>query len=119
MRYRYMFLVVVTLFGLSFCWKVRAQTASAPKQNCEPPRPTYQEDPPPYHIRKNLGIAIFDLLVDEKGKVADVKLSQSSGHDDFDRDATKAVRRWKFKPSTCEGRPTPAHIALQIRATMR
>ena len=97
-------------------WTVSAQTADSPKKNCTPPRPTYQPAPPAYHVRKGLGVATLDVLVDAKGLVSDAKILDSSGSDKFDRDALSTVKRWKFKPSLCDGNVAPAHIAVQMQA---
>lgn len=37
------------------------------------------------------------LEVDDKGNVTDVKVAQSSGNDDLDKEAVRAARRWKLK----------------------
>lgn len=37
------------------------------------------------------------LEVDNKGNVTNVKLAQSSGNDDLDKEAVRAARRWKLK----------------------
>jgi TonB family protein len=37
------------------------------------------------------------LEVDERGNVTDVKVAQSSGNDDLDKEAVRAARRWKLK----------------------
>lgn len=37
------------------------------------------------------------LEVDQRGNVTDVKVAQSSGNDDLDKEAVRAARRWKLK----------------------
>lgn len=43
------------------------------------------------------GTAKVKLEVDDRGNVTDVKIAQSSGNDDLDKEAVRAARRWKLK----------------------
>lgn len=43
------------------------------------------------------GSAKVKLEVDDRGNVTDVKIAQSSGDDDLDKEAVRAARRWKLK----------------------
>jgi TonB family protein len=110
--------VAVILFGMSIV-AVHSQIADASKKNCMPPVPTYSPSPPPYHVKKDLGIATVEVLVNERGRVDEAKLLNSSGNDKFDRDALSTVKQWKFKPSLCDGKASSAHIAVQIHAVVR
>lgn len=47
------------------------------------------------------------------GKVHEIQVVQSGGAD-FDSEAIDAVRKWKFKPGTIDGRPAPVTIHLDI-----
>jgi protein TonB len=94
---------------------VLSQTASQPSKKCTPPTPTYNPDPRPSHYpSSNVGSVTIGVLVDESGQVRDPKIVKSSGSSDFDNDAVDTVRKWKFKPSICDGKPTPVHINLKI-----
>jgi protein TonB len=114
--HRFTFLVALTLFGIFSCRLTAAQASDASKKNCTHPRPTYQPEPPPYHIKKGLGVVTLEILVDEKGHVAEAKIVDSSGDDKFDHDALASAKKWKFAPSLCEGKPAPARIAIEIEA---
>jgi len=97
-----------------------AQTTSGPRKNCVPPRVAYSEGPPPtLQPRKDSASTSLDVLVDEKGRVLDPKVITASGSDEFDHDARVTVRRWRWKPSTCDGKPLPVHIVAQIRSAVR
>ncbi len=58
--------------------------------------------------------ALLSLVVGIDGKPQEVKVRHSGGKD-FDDQATRAVSRWKFKPSTCDGQPSPAEINVEVR----
>jgi protein TonB len=46
------------------------------------------------------GAAVLQILVDESGRASDVRVARSSGYERLDDAAVRAVRRWKFAPST-------------------
>ena len=96
---------------------VLGQTASQPERKCSLPKPTDTPDPPPSHYPSSkVGSATIQVLVDEKGQVRDPKIVQSSGNSDFDSDAVDTVKRWKFKPSICDGKPTPVRINVVLNS---
>lgn len=45
------------------------------------------------------GSVLLRLLVDAQGRVADVEIVESSGHDVLDEAAAEAVRAWRFRPA--------------------
>ena len=46
---------------------------------------------------------MLNLLVNEKGKVVNVKLVSAKPPRIFNKEASRAVRRWQFKPKTIDG----------------
>ena len=77
------------------------------------PKPVYPEN-----LAKALrqGNVVLIGRVDPSGTIQDCKLLTAS-HPDFVEPALKAVRDWKFKPATRNGRPISiaANIALRFR----
>ncbi len=65
---------------------------------------------------KTSGIATLDVSVDEKGRVTDARVMNSSGNDKYDRDALGNAKKWKFKPSMYDGKARPAHVAVEIQS---
>ncbi len=59
------------------------------------------------------GVVVLDTLIDEKGDVTDVKVLQGLPMG-LDEAAVKAVKRWKFKPATLDGRPVPVYYTLTV-----
>ncbi|MCA1622296.1 MAG: energy transducer TonB [Acidobacteria bacterium] len=62
--------------------------------------------PPAARSIRMSGVVKIELVVDEKGQVAEVQ--KTSGPSMLQRAATDAVRRWKFKPFTRDGQPIKA-----------
>jgi protein TonB len=46
------------------------------------------------------GTVILEVLVDRQGRVADLRLSSSSGHPVLDQAALTSVKTWLFDPGT-------------------
>jgi TonB family protein len=62
------------------------------------------------------GAVVLDALIDEKGNVTDVKILQGlmSG---LDESTVEAVKNWKFRPATLDGRPVPVYYTLTVNFT--
>jgi len=59
---------------------------------------------PPEASRNGIdGEVVLSLVVNANGKVESIKLVSSKPARIFNREATKAVRRWQFKPKTIDG----------------
>ena len=50
------------------------------------------------------GYVTMNVLIDENGNVADVKIIDSKPEEIFDLKADSTMRRWKFEPATYNGR---------------
>lgn len=59
------------------------------------------------------GSVVLLFVLDEKGKVEDVRV-ESSTRSEFERPALSAVRRWRFKPGTRNGRPVRSYVRQQL-----
>ena len=71
---------------------------------------------PPDAKRMGLeGVVRFKIGIDEKGRVAEVKIVERGGHG-FDEAAQRAMWRLKFKPAIAnDGRPVPCRIEYTYR----
>ncbi len=54
------------------------------------------------------GTVIIAAVIDEQGNVQDARIVQGL-HADLDREVLKAIRGWKFKPATLDGKPVKVH----------
>jgi TonB family protein len=104
-------MVMLSLFAIS---TVHSQTADGSKK-CAPPRATYNPAPTYFYDR---GVAVVSILVNEKGLVQDPQLVQSSGSKGYDKNAMSTVRKWRFAPPLCDGKPRPVRIDVELMTTM-
>ena len=59
------------------------------------------------------GEVLLNLLVNSSGRVEEIRLVRANPPRVFNREATKAVRRWQFKPKTIDG------IAVEQRGELK
>ena len=65
---------------------------------------------PPDALRQRLAGSVgLELLVNEQGKVVDLRVTQPAGHG-FDEAASAAARQYLFEPATMNGVPTPVVV---------
>jgi protein TonB len=81
----------------------------------EPPR--LVSSPPPNYptVARSSpvgGYVLIDAVVDETGKVADMKVI--SGNSVLTSAATEALRKWKYEPARLNGQPTSAHVRVRM-----
>lgn len=61
------------------------------------------------------GIVDLRVLVDARGRPADVTVVSGSGQSVLDQSAMEAVRRWKFSPAMEAGKPVTRVHDIRIR----
>lgn len=84
------------------------------------PVPIAGRTPPPDYPRRALrrgegGTTLVLASVGPDGVPTSVDIAQSSGSRDLDREAMRAVRRWRFEPATEGGRPVSGTVAVPIQ----
>ncbi len=82
--------------------------------------PLYQVNPPPKYPRlarrRGLeGVVLLETLIDDHGRVKELRIVLSSGHSVLDKAAIKAVRNWRFNAGTIGGRPQEMWVQVPIR----
>ena len=60
------------------------------------------------------GRVLLRVTVGADGRVRDAAVRQSSGYDDLDRAALRAVRRWTFVPARADGRAVASRVTVPI-----
>ncbi|MCF6187070.1 MAG: energy transducer TonB [Desulfobulbaceae bacterium] len=86
--------------------------------------PLYRINPPPEYPRlarrRGLeGVVLLEVLVNSSGRVADIRISSSSGYALLDKAALKGVRRWHFTPGTMNGRQQEMWVEIPVRFQLR
>jgi TonB family protein len=59
------------------------------------------------------GTCVLALIVDQRGLVRDVHVTQSLDKR-LDQNAIDAVKQWKFKPAVKDGKPTAARTSVEV-----
>lgn len=79
------------------------------------PQPTYTEMA---RRTRTQGVVILEAIIDREGNVTDVKLRAGLPYG-LSEEAIKAVRKWKFRPSTLDGKPVAVFYNLTVRFTLQ
>jgi TonB family protein len=82
-------------------------TKEIPPVTISAPQPSF-----PFGTTENTEVTL-GLLIDIKGHPQTVTVTRSGGKQ-FDKVAVNTVRRWRFKPATCNGEPVPTQIAVEM-----
>lgn len=69
--------------------------------------------PPEAALAGTNGEVLLNLLVNALGRVEEIRLVKANPPRVFNREATKAVRRWQFKPKTIDG------VAVEQRGELK
>lgn len=60
------------------------------------------------------GKAVIDVLLNDAGGIADLRVERSTGRRELDRAAIAAVRQWKFRPGIRHGRPVGGWVRVPL-----
>ena len=82
--------------------------------------PRYEDNtlpayPPLARLRGYQGETVLSVEVLADGRVGQIGISRSTGHEILDRTALEAVRSWRFCPGRSEGRPVTMSVAVPFR----
>jgi protein TonB len=86
--------------------------------------PRYDLNPPPHYPRvarrrNYAGTVMLDVLVTVEGRVEQVRIVESSGHDVLDQSALKSVKGWQFTPARQGDRPVEMWVQVPVRYELR
>ena len=99
--------------------------ASAPSTQIEREAiPLYKKNPHPEYPkmarrRGYQGTVVIEVLVNQEGRVGDLRLFQSSGHTVLDRAATGSVKNWLFEPGRRGDKKVDMWVKVPIRFKLR
>jgi len=68
--------------------------------------------------RKIQGAVLLDAVVLSNGKVGDVRVIYPLGAG-LDEQAVAAVKQWRFRPGTLDGKPVPVVVQAEMRFTLK
>jgi TonB family protein len=70
--------------------------------------------------QKIQGSVFMEVVVLDSGDVGDVRVSKSlDAKYGLDQEAVKALRQWKFKPGTKDGKNVAVEVTIEMRFTLR
>jgi len=89
-------------------------------QQLEEARPLYRDNPPPKYphramIRNQQGTVILEVVVNDRGRVEEIEVAESSGYSILDGAAQEAVQEWVFEPGRRGGRAVKSRVRLPVR----
>ena len=96
----------------------------SPKNVVREARPIYRKNPPPGYpklARKRgyQGTVILEVLVDRKGRAADLRIFTSTGYPILDRVAMESVKNWLFEPGMRGNKKVEMWVRVPIRFQLK
>lgn len=76
---------------------------------------TQPEQKPLQPIKPELATPNLAVLVDERGRPAEVRVQQSGGFPRLDQAAVEGLRRWRFQAAIRDGAAAPAWTTVRAR----
>lgn len=110
MNYRLCLLLIATTLAF-FGSTVRA---AAGRENPVPVRTVAPEYPQNLKAQNVSGLVMIKCTIDEQGNVGETSVVKSS-NEQFDRFATDAIKKWKFKPARQDGNPISVQVTIPIK----
>ena len=74
--------------------------------------------PDSMRIGRKQGVVILEAVITATGEVDDVRVLKSEGAV-LDRAASDAVRRWRYRPATLNGRAVSVYLTVTVRFGLR
>ena len=81
-----------------------------PPKVLKSPEPNYPRSARDQHVE---GKVVLFTIVGVDGRTHDTRVERSGG-EDFDKEAIKAVGKWRFQPSTKDGVPVAVQINIEV-----
>ena len=103
-------LIFAATLALSAC---RATPKECTPKDIRPPKELHRlslQYPRASQDEAEEGTVTLLLAVQTDGSISDIRIARSSGHPRLDAAAVRSLRRAKFQPATCHGKP----IAMRI-----
>ncbi|HTO02750.1 MAG TPA: energy transducer TonB [Opitutus sp.] len=107
---------IPSLLLACFCiFSVSAQAAATPgRENPVPVRTVPPEYPREMKENGVSGLVMVKCTIDEQGNVSEADVVKSSDRT-FDKFATEALKKWKFKPARQDGTPVAMQVTIPIK----
>ena len=102
----------------------KSQAPSGGQKGARQAQPDYLRNPPPVYpqqarVEHRKGVVLLMVSVSASGDPTSVSVGRSSGYDDFDQSAIRAVRNWKFRPASAGGIDIPSTVGVPVNFELR
>ncbi len=104
-------LAVAAVFCAAFTCTVQA---AAGRENPVPVRTVAPEYPRELKAQNVSGLVMVKCTIDAQGNVAETTVVKSS-NEQFDRFATDAIKKWKFKPAKQDGAAISVQVTIPVK----
>jgi protein TonB len=97
----------------------KSQAPSGGQKGVRQAQPDYLRNPPPVYpqqarLEHRQGVVLLMVSVSASGSPTDVSIGRSSGYEDFDQSAIRAVRNWKFRPASAGGIDISSTVGIPV-----
>ena len=98
--------------ALSLLAVTLARTEETGTSSYEPASVVSTSDPVYPAMTMGPGTVVLAVSIDADGEIQDVKVTQNS--EAFKSSALDAIKKWKFKPATLNGKPVPSVVPVAM-----
>jgi TonB family protein len=92
------------------CGTKNPPPCATPPRAIKSPDPKYSKEA---RKKKIEGITLLWLIVGADGLPRDIRVARSVGYG-LDEEAIKAVKKWRFKPGTMDGKPVAVMVNVEV-----
>src|SRR5579872_1842555 len=93
------------------CSPTNAPPCATPPRAVSAPSP---DVPQQSNKKGKYGVSLLSIIVEPDGSTSHIRVIKPVGHG-LDEKAVDAVKTWKFKPATLNGKPVAVQIAVEIK----
>jgi TonB family protein len=91
------------------CSQTNPPPCATPPRAVSAPPATFSK-----HAGTNIkGVCVLSVIVEPDGSTSHIRVMKGLGMD-LDEEAIHAVKMWKFKPATLNGKPVAVQIAVEV-----
>jgi TonB family protein len=102
--------ILLCLLAVTF-----AQTEQPSTPSYEPPTVVSTVEPVYPALAIGSGTIVLEVSIDAAGEIQDVKVIKDTGG--FKPQSLDAIKQWKFKPATLNGKPIPSVLPVAFSFT--
>jgi TonB family protein len=111
------FAVTISIIAVGIAVNAQEVSRETPPVLVKEVHPVYTKEAKAARIQ---GMVVLDAVVLKDGAVGDVTIKKSLDQEfGLDEQAIKALKQWKFKPGTKDGKPVDVSVSIEISFTLK